>query len=104
MVEKDTSSYSRIAKSTSVFGGSQVIAILTGIVRTKVLAVWLGTAGVGLTGLYQSLIDFVKSVAGMGLSFSSVKDISEAASQGGSERLSTIKTALLRLAWWTGLA
>jgi len=101
--QEETASYSQIAKSTGIFGGSQVINILIGIIRTKVLAVLLGTAGIGLAGLYQSVIDFVKSIAGLGLSFSSVKDISEAANTNDQQRIAQTVTVLHKFVWWTGL-
>lgn len=41
-------SYRRILKSTSVIGGASVINIGIGLLRSKVLAVLLGPAGVGL--------------------------------------------------------
>ena len=44
-------SYHRILRSTSIIGGASFINIAIGVLRTKVLAVLLGPAGVGLTRL-----------------------------------------------------
>ena len=49
--------YGQILKSSALIGGSSVLNILIGIVRTKVMAVLLGPAGFGLMGLYGSIID-----------------------------------------------
>jgi len=102
--DDESASYSQIAKSTGIFAGSQLINIVAGIVRTKVLAVLLGTIGIGLAGMYQSVVDFVKSIAGLGLSFSSVKDISEAASSDDQQRIASTVTVTRRLVWLTGIA
>lgn len=96
-------SYGQIAKSTGIFAGSQGINIAAGIVRTKVLALLLGPAGVGLVGLYQSVIDVVKSVAGLGLSFSAVKDIAQATASNDTEKIAETVTVTRRLIWWTSM-
>jgi enterobacterial common antigen flippase len=100
---KQTSSYNQIAKSTGIFAGSQLITILTGLIRTKVLALLLGTIGIGLAGLYQSIIETIKSVSGLGLSFSAVKEISEASASGDDSRVSTTLSITRKLVFWTGL-
>lgn len=102
--EQEVESYGQIAKSTGIFGGSQIVSIITGIIRTKILAVLLGSAGVGLAGLYQSVIELFKSVAGLGLGFSSVKDIAEAYQSGDENRIARTTTVLRKWVLWTGLA
>jgi antigen flippase len=103
MEQNNGTSYKQIAKSTSIFGGSQFMVIVLGIVRTKVLAVLLGTAGVGLVGMFQSIIDLVRSLSGLGLSFSSVKDIAEANNTNDRQRIAQTITVLHRWLWWTGI-
>ena len=53
---EETQSYKSIFKSTSLFGGVQVYNILLSIIKTKFIAVLLGTTGMGIMGLYQSTI------------------------------------------------
>jgi len=103
-METDETSYKQIAKSTSIFGGSQFANILLGIVRTKVLAILLGTTGVGLNGMFQSIADLMRSLAGLGLSFSSVKEIAEAKQSEDGERIGHTVTMLYRWLWGTGIA
>src|SRR5262245_23897861 len=62
--EKHT--YGQILKSSVLIGGSSVLNIGIGIVRTKAMAVLLGPAGFGLMGLYGSIADLAVSIAGMG--------------------------------------
>jgi O-antigen/teichoic acid export membrane protein len=103
MREEEAHSYRQIAKSTGIFGGSQVLVIILGILRTKVLAVLLSTSGIGLAGLYQSAVDLVRSISGLGLSFSAVKDIAEANQSNDSKRIGGTVTMLRRWLLWTGV-
>ena len=49
----EKATYGQILKSSALIGGSSVLNIAIGIVRTKVMAILLGPAGVGLFGLYS---------------------------------------------------
>ena len=89
-------SYRQILKSSALIGGSSVANIAIGIVRTKVLAVLLGPAGVGLAGLYGSISDLTFSVAGMGVNSSGVRQIAEAAGSDDSERIARTGVVLRR--------
>ncbi len=97
------SSYGQILKSSSIIGGAQGINYVIGLVRTKVVAVLLGPSGVGLVGLYMSIISLVQSIAQMGIDQSGVREVADAAGSGNSERIaSTVKT-LRRVCWATGV-
>ena len=70
--------YKLIFKSTFLFGFVQVINISVKIILNKVIAITLGSKGIGLVGLYTSVIGMLKTGAGLGISQSAVRDISEA--------------------------
>lgn len=72
-----TQSYSRIIKSTGIFGGVQFVTALVGILKTKLVAVLLGAEGVGLYGLLQSTISMISSFSNVGLSNSAVREIAQ---------------------------
>ncbi len=93
-----------ILKSTGLVGGSQVITVLVGLVRAKVIAVVLGPGGTGLIAALQSSTALVQTVLGLGLSKSSVRDIAQAHARGEAEELArTVKTQR-RAVLVTGLA
>ena len=73
-----TNSYQHILKYTSLFGGMQGLNILIGVVRTKLVALILGTEGMGLVSLFNSTVSFINSGTNLGLPTSSVKTLSEA--------------------------
>lgn len=79
ILQKADSSYKRIIKSTGIFGGSQLITIFIGIIRNKVIAILLGTAGAGLISVYQSVLDVIKSISGFGIETSGVREVSQTA-------------------------
>jgi O-antigen/teichoic acid export membrane protein len=102
-VSESQSSYRQIFKATSLFGGVQVINILTGMVRVKFVAVLLGTAGVGLMGLLNSPLQLIISISGLGIAFSAVRDISEAHGSGDQSRIARAIITLNRWSWFAGL-
>lgn len=72
-------------RSSSIIGGASVINIFIGLVRIKVAAVLLGPAGIGLIGIYQSLILMASTVSSMGFNTAGARQISEAAGHGTNE-------------------
>ncbi|MDW8002935.1 MAG: O-antigen translocase [Deltaproteobacteria bacterium] len=96
-------SYGQILKATTLVGGSQVINILIGIVRTKFMAVLLGPSGLGLMGMYQTIIGMVGNVTGLGIGSSGVRQIAEAAGSGDGLRIARTVYVLRRVAIFLGL-
>ena len=84
------SSYKDILKSFSIVGSAQIVNIVIGILRTKLFAVFLGPTGVGLLGLFQSIVDIIKNVTGLGLNVSAVKFVAEANAEKDNELVSAI--------------
>lgn len=90
-------------KGTTLFGGVQIYKIIIAVVRSKVLAIFLGPIGVGVLGLLSSAIEFVYSLTSLGLGTSAVRDISEANKEGNIHRLSYVSNVFKKLVWITGL-
>ena len=99
--EKHT--YGQILKSSALIGGSSVVNIAIGIVRTKAIAVLLGPAGFGLMGIYGSILDLAQSIAGMGINSSGVRQIAEAVGTGEKERIAQTAVVLRRISVVLGL-
>lgn len=100
-VERHT--YGQILKSSAMIGGSSVLNIAIGIIRTKAMAMLLGPAGYGLLGLYQSILDLALSIAGMGINSSGVRQIAESAGTGDSQRIARTAAVLRRTAVLLGI-
>ena len=86
MMEKQNS-YSHILKYTGLFGGVQVLGILVGLVRNKLVALILGPMGMGLLALFSSTIKLVGDSTNLGLSISAVRNMSGAYDCGDTDRL-----------------
>jgi enterobacterial common antigen flippase len=90
---KPKSTYGHILKSSAMIGGSSILNVGIGIVRTKAMAVLLGPGGFGLAGMYTSIVSLVQSVAGMGINSSGVRQIAEAV--GTDDELRIARTAMV---------
>src|SRR5262245_40292343 len=98
-----TSSYGQILKSSALIGGSSLLAIAFGILRVKATALLLGPTGVGLTGLYGSILDLAQNIAGMCISTGGVRQIAEAVGSGDAARVARTATVLGRTALLLGI-
>jgi enterobacterial common antigen flippase len=99
--EKGT--YGQILKSSALVGGSSVLNIAIGIVRTKAMAVLLGPAGFGLLSLYGSIVTLTQTLAGMGINSSGVRQIAEAAGSDDTANIAQTTFVLRRTSILLGL-
>jgi enterobacterial common antigen flippase len=96
-------SYRQILRSSALIGGSSLISILAGILRTKAVAVFLGPAGIGLMGLFGSMTGLVGAVTGMGITTSGVRHIADAAGADEEIRIARTVTAVRQIVLRLGL-
>ena len=102
-MSEETKEYKGIFKSTFLFSFVQVVRLLAGIIRNKVAAVILGPSGMGIIGVYNTTINFIKTGAGLGVSQSAVRDVSEANGCGDRERFSRTISLTNRIVWITAM-
>ena len=98
---KDVSTYRRIVKSTGLFGGVQLVNILCSIIKTKLVAVWLGAEGIGIMSLYTLATETVSQITGLGIRQSGVRDVSVASKSGDHIQFESVKLVVRR---WSGFA
>lgn len=97
------SSYRQILRSSSIMGGAQAVTYLVGLLRVKAVAVLLGPAGVGIVGLYTSVMSTASEISGLGLQRSAVRSIAIAEGQGDAAAVARAIRMLRRLCWLTGV-
>ena len=102
-IPEEKNSYGQIVKSSALIGGSSALNIVIGIIRTKAMAILLGPAGLGLTGLYTSIADITQGVAGMGINSSGVRQIAEAVGSGDTGRIARTSAVLRRTSTLLGV-
>ena len=103
MSDNSSSSYKQILKATSIFGGVQVFIILITIIRSKVVALLLGPAGMGIAGLITSTTVFINNLTNFGITTAAVKNIADAFSSNNATKLGKTVSVFRKLVWVTGL-
>lgn len=90
-------------KAMGIFGGVQMMGIVCSIVRTKLVAMWIGAVGVGLFGLFNNALEMLNIATNLGVRTSSVRDISQAAEAGDRSLVARIVAVVRRWSLWLGL-
>ncbi|MCC8038818.1 MAG: oligosaccharide flippase family protein [Bacteroidales bacterium] len=96
---QSTSTSKKVLKAMSLFGSLQVIQILCSVIRTKLVAIWIGAEGVGLFGLYNGAIEMLSSATQLGIRTTAVRDIASASAS----RIALIIAVVRRWGWWLGM-
>lgn len=96
------SSYKNILRTTSLYAGLRVITILANIGLSKIIAIFTGVSGIGLYGIYTSALSLITSIADLGVSKSSIRNIAESAEEKNQEKTSEIVSLVSKLIFWTG--
>ena len=99
--EKD--SYRQIFKATSIFGGLQVFNILISVLKSKIVAVLLGPAGLGLISIFNSTVSLISSCTDFGIGTSAVKSVASTNQNENKISQSTIIAVVKKLVWVTGI-
>jgi len=99
-MSQSANSYRTILRSSSIMGASSLINTVTGLAKMKAAAVLLGPAGVGLIGLYQSLMQTSATVAALGFGNVGTRQIAEADAVGGETEVALARRALF---WGTSV-
>jgi len=102
-IKQEKQSYRQSFNATFIFGGLQVFTVLIGIIRNKFVAVLLGPAGSGFMSLLNVNIGLIGDLAGLGIGYSAIRDISIANETGDQIKLSTTLKTFRRWVWFTGL-
>lgn len=71
-----------VIRAMGLFGSLQILNILCGVIRIKIIALLLGTVGVGLFAIFNSALSMISAVTQLGLRGSAVRTIASASSPG----------------------
>ena len=102
-MSESKSSYLQILKTTSIFGGVQFFNIIISIIRTKLIAIFIGPAGMGITTLLNSTINIISGITGLGIETSAVKHISGTYKNDDLSTVSANVSIVKKLALITGI-
>ena len=93
------SSTRSILKATGIFGGVRILLILCSLIRNKLIAVWVGPAGVGLISLYNNFIELISTLSRLSIDQSATRYISQA----GTGRIGVVSKVVMRWSWGLGI-
>lgn len=92
----------QILKATSIIGCATIGVMAIGMVRMKLIALLVGPAGVGLFGLFNTLLAMGVSIVGMGLDTSGVRQLSASGEDREAQRVA--RWSLWVFAWPLAIA
>lgn len=90
---------SRVIKALGILGGVQAVGVLCSLARTKVIALCMGAAGIGLNAIYNTAFTILSTLSESGLRNSTVRDIS----QSHAAELSMTAYVVRRWCLWLGV-
>lgn len=103
MDQPQESSYLRTLRATSVIAGAKVATIIVGVIRMKVVAMLLGTTGVGLINFISSSSDLVRILTNFGLDSATVRNVAEATARQDEEEVAASYRVAVRSAIVIGI-
>lgn len=84
-------------QSTSIIGGASAFVVVVRMIRAKVLALWLGPAGIGLEALFDSVVTMTRTLFSCGINTSGVRQIATAVGSGDQDRIGATIYTLRRV-------
>ena len=103
MSDAGKKSYGTILKSSATVGGSAAVTSAFGLVRAKVMAELLDPSGFGVMGTYLQIAELARTLAGLGINNSGVRQIAEAVGSGDNHKIARTVITLRRVALYSGL-
>ncbi len=90
-------SYRKIVSSTAIFGSAQFFNVAVNLVRGKLVAIILHSAGMGVMTLLTNAANTIQQFAILGMNVSAVKNISQANEKGADEAVDFVIRIVRRL-------
>jgi len=92
-----------LLKNTFILSVVQVVNIVIKVLQNKVAAICLGTAGMGILGIFNNTIQLLMTGCGLGIPQSAVRDIAAAEGSNDDEKVNRIYAITTRIVLFTGL-
>ena len=91
--------FARILRSSALMGGAQAVTLAMAFLRSKLIAVLIGPAGIGLMGVFNAFNANLSTVAGWGLGTSAVRTVAGAPESEKERKIAAVRVFGRRLAW-----
>ncbi|HEX9135883.1 MAG TPA: oligosaccharide flippase family protein, partial [Nitrospirota bacterium] len=90
----------RILKASTMTGGAAALSLVANAVRVKIVAVLVGTTGLGVISYLYNLIQLASSVSSLGIGSGIVKMTSQKLSSGEREEIDRLKVTAFSPTFW----
>jgi antigen flippase len=97
-------SYGQILKSSALLGSSSAVIAVVGLLRNKAIASIMGPSGAGWWGLCWSISELARSIAGVGINNSGVRQIAASVATGDHQKIARTVVTLRRVSLVLGIA
>jgi PST family polysaccharide transporter len=91
-----------ILRATAILSSSSIVSIVIGLFSAKAYALFLGSNGLGMLGLQQSLVNLTSLLTGMGIGVGVVRLGANALSHGDEAQIAALRRAAWILCWGLG--
>lgn len=98
--DKKLSVSGKVLKTMWLFSWVQIITIAGSVIRTKLVAIWIGSVGIGLFGLFNNAVDTICVLTQLGIRQSSVRNLAAASA---TDRIRVVTGAIRRWSWLLGI-
>ncbi len=96
-------SYGQILKSSALLGSSSAVIAVVGLLRNKAIALIMGTSGAGWWALCWSISELARSIAGVGINNSGVRQIAASVASGDHQKIARTVVTLRRVSLVLGI-
>jgi len=96
-------SYGQILKSSALLGSSSAVIAVVGLLRNKVITSIMGPSGAGWWGLCWSISELARSIAGVGINNSGVRQIAASVASGDHQKIARTVVTLRRVSLVLGI-
>jgi enterobacterial common antigen flippase len=100
--DQEKHSHGQILKSSGLIGIASLLNVGFSIIRAKAMALLIGATGTGLFGNYNAISDLVRTVGGLGINVSGVREIAAAVGTGDEVKIARTVSALRQVAVCSG--
>lgn len=99
----DKKSYGQILKSSALLGSSSAVIAVVGLLRNKAITSIMGTSGAGWWGMFWSISELARSISGVGINNSGVRQIAAAVATGDDRKIARTVVTLRRVSLFLGI-
>ena len=92
--------FKNILRSSVLMGGAQAISLVFAFIRSKLIAVLLGPAGIGINGLLTGYSGNIFALAGWGLGTTGIRSIAGAGEEHRAAKFAAAKKFGIQLSWF----